>query len=172
MNLKFRREYGRLVEYVYENVSYKGNLIVAPMPRRVGAELQPDELPSVTRDRIFKRMFGMESTKQYACMLFASIFEINDMIEFTRRLHLYTNEIPSRMIEGREVRLDFVGIYEGIYFSLEMNNSKVRLDFVGIYEGIYFSLEMNNSNKLERNADYASRLYSLDMKNGRPIQHK
>ena len=142
MILKLRKEYGKLEEYIYEGNDSFTNIIEAPRPKVKGGHLLLDELPSTTRDKIFKRMFAQEETKEYACLLFSTILDVSKD-KLTSNMNLYTNEFVSKLVDGGDV----------------------RVDFIGKCEGVFFSLEMNNSNKLERNANYAGILYGFESKN-------
>ncbi len=88
-------------------------------------------------------MFACEEGKLFACMLIASFLEV-DLEKLCADMVLYRNEVEKIWVDG----------------------NAVRLDFLGLYDGAFFSIEMNNSNDLERNADYAHRLYSIFAKEG------
>ena len=88
-------------------------------------------------------MFACEEGKQFACMLITTFLDI-DLEELCDGIILYRNEMKKIWFDGKTV----------------------IVDFLGLYDGAFFSIEMNNSNDLKRNVDYAHRLYSIFAKEG------
>ena len=142
MILELKKRYKRNANY-YDN--YVGNFnsaLIAIKPQK-GEELDYDQLPSPIVDKVFKDMFACEEGKQFACMLITTFLDI-DLEELCDGIILYRNEMKKIWFDGKTV----------------------IVDFLGLYDGAFFSIEMNNSNDLKRNVDYAHRLYSIFAKEG------
>ena len=61
---------------------------------------------------------------------------------------------------------DGIILYRNEMKKIWFDGKTVIVDFLGLYDGAFFSIEMNNSNDLKRNVDYAHRLYSIFAKEG------
>ena len=142
MILELKKRYKRNVYYYDDRAGEFKNNLLELKPQK-GKKLGYDQLPSPVVDNVFKDMFACEEGKTFACMLIASFLEV-DLEKLCEGMVLYRNEIEKIWVDG----------------------NAVRLDFLGLYDGAFFSIEMNNSNDLERNADYAHRLYSIFAKEG------
>ena len=142
MILELKNRYKRNVYYYDDRAGEFKNNLLELKPQK-GKKLGYDQLPSPVVDNVFKDMFACEEGKTFACMLIASFLEV-DLEKMCEGMVLYRNEIEKIWVDG----------------------NAVRLDFLGLYDGAFFSIEMNNSNDLERNADYAHRLYSIFAKEG------
>lgn len=144
MTLELKSEYGMLEDYICEpsRSEYKREIKIPIIKEKAGS-LGPNELPSPLADKIFKRMFASESTKEFACLLISCVFEV-DVEYLIENMKLYTKEFASTQLDGR----------------------CANMDFVGVCDEIYFSIKMNNTNTFERNMDYAHRLYANEAKTG------
>ena len=121
MELKLKEEYGVLEDYVYEKKDCDyGTKMTAPTIKN--GMLNANELPSPIFDKIFKRMFAEENTKEYACLLLSCVLDV-DLDYLIKNMSLYTKEFMSKQIDGRIANMDFVGKCDGTYFSIEMNNT-------------------------------------------------
>lgn len=136
MNIKLKKNYSKLESYSYDSHgSYVGRLkSTIGKDKRV---LDDDELPSPTNDKIFKIAFGNAGSKRYACKLFNTVLDFS-FEEVLNDMHLEKNELDVK----------------------KMDELSRRVDVNYICEGVHLSLEMNNSNVLERNCEYAHRLYA------------
>ena len=142
MILKLKKRYKRNVNY-YDNYVGNFNSALIAIKLQKGEELDYDQLPSPIVDKVFKDMFACEEGKQFACMLITTFLDIN-LEELCDGIVLYRNEMKKIWFDGKTV----------------------IVDFLGLYDGAFFSIEMNNSNDLKRNVDYAHRLYSIFAKEG------
>lgn len=136
MNIKLKKEFGSLKSYSFDlSGSYIGRLkSTTGKDKRL---LSDNELPSPTNDKIFKIAFGNVGSKRYACKLFNTVLDFS-FEEVLSDMHLEKNELDVKKLD-------------------ELSR---RVDVNYICGGVHLSLEMNNSNVLERNCEYAHRLYA------------
>lgn len=132
MKLILREELGVLKKYIYEGGNIKDDYIIKRVP---SDELENDDLLSPTSDKVFKIMFQREDNKMFACFLLSKFFKV-EWEYLYKHLKLYNNEL--RMENVRDVNM--------------------RADFVGLIEDVFFTIEMNNTNEYERNEAYANKL--------------
>ena len=106
---------------------------------------------SIVSDTMFKAMFQNEKRLMYSCYLLSCLLDIS-YEELQNNLELSKNELD----KGRE------------------NEKGLRSDYVAKIHGTRINIEMNNNSDvdtMERNVEYASRLYSSGIVRGRESKY-
>ena len=104
-------------------------------------KIKEKEKISLLSDSMFKTMFQNESRLQYSCRLFSYFLEGVDYEDLINNVHLDSNELDKEYEKQKGLRCDYVSSINETKINLEVNNN-------------------SNSVTMERNLDYAFRLYA------------
>lgn len=110
-------------------------------------KLKEGEKISLLSDSMMKAMFQNENRIQYSCLLFSYILDIS-YEELLKSLKLGKNELDKTVENKKNERCDYVAYLNDMALNLEINNN-------------------SSKETLERNMEYAYRLYAKYNKRGR-----
>ena len=106
---------------------------------------------SIVSDTMFKAMFQNEKRLMYSCYLLSFLLDIS-YEELKNNLELSKNELDKDKENDKGLRSDYVAKIHGTTINIEMNNN-------------------SDVNTMERNIEYADRLYSSGIERGRKSKY-
>lgn len=115
-------------------------------------KLKEGEKPSLLSDSMFKAMFFNENRLKYSVKFLSYYLDIS-FDELFDKIKLTKNELDKNKEIDKGERSDYVAIIEDSIINIEVNNNE-------------------NSEILERNMEYAHRLYASGVKRGKKYKYR
>jgi len=114
-------------------------------------KIKKGEKISILSDAMFKTMFQTEERKKYSCKLISYFVDIS-YEELLNKIYLEKNELDKRKESEKGLRCDYVANIDETKINIEINNN-------------------SNEITMERNMEYAIRLYASKAKRGREYEY-
>lgn len=115
-------------------------------------KLKEGEKPSILSDSMFKAMFFNENRIKYSVKFLSYYLDIG-YEELLENIHLSKNELDKFKEKDKGERSDYIAIIKDSIINIEVNNNE-------------------NSEILERNMEYAHRLYASGVKRGGKYKYR